>query len=201
MSRFLWLIYTDQQGKIKGRGWRLQREKGRGGGNEGREREGSDVFLWMQCVMQLAVCLLVVPQSSRHASPADSALWKQEREGRNFSNLSDIRGMGIAGLSSKISESVFHIRDSSGVPGEVLEKDVHTKTLRGTAYASIKSCLCGGWKIKQHSFIPQTRNVRPFLAKASCSQTSHCLQGDKQNACTWRVSKWERVCGPCRFSI
>lgn len=180
----------------------IAKGKGEGGGWEWRGgREGSDVFLWMRCVMQLADCLLAVPQSSRHASPADSALWKEEREGRNFSNLSDIRGMGIAGLSLKISQPVFHIRDSSGVLGEVLEEDVHTKTLRGTAYASIKSCLCGCWNIQQHSFIPQTRNVRPFLAKASCSQTSHCLQGDEQNACTRRVSKWERVYGPCRFSI
>ena len=70
-----------------------------------------------------------------------------------------------------------------------------------TAYARIKSRLCRCGKIQQHSFITQTRNVRPFLAKASCSQTSHCLQGDKQNACTWRVSKWETVYGPCLFSI
>lgn len=40
MSRFLWLTYTDQQGKIKGRGWRLQREKGRGGWEWGEGKRG-----------------------------------------------------------------------------------------------------------------------------------------------------------------
>lgn len=166
-----------------------------------RTRERSDVFLRMRCVMQLADCLLAVPQSSRHASPADSALWQKEREGRNFTNVFDIWGTGIARLPSRIFKSVCHIRASSGFSKEVLEKDAHAITLYRIAYARIKSCLCGCWKIQQHSLIPQTRNVRPFLAKASCSQTSHCLQGDEQNACTWRVSKWERVYGLCRFSI
>lgn len=155
----------------------------------------------MRCVMQLADCLLAVPQSSRHASPADSALRQKEREGRNFTNVSDMWGTGIARVSSRIFESVFHTGDSSVVPREVLEKDGHRITLYRTAYARIKSCLCGCWRIQQHSFIPQTRNVRPFLAKASCSQTSHCLQGDEQNACIWRVSNWETVYDPCRFSI
>lgn len=156
-------------------------------------RERSDVFLWMRCVMQLADCLLAVPQSSRHASPADSALWKKEREGRNFRSVSDIRRMRITRLSLGIFKHLFHTRDLNGIPREVLVRDAHSITLYRTAYACIKSCPCGCWKIQQHSFIPQTRNVRPFLAKASCSQTSHCLQGDEQNACTWRVSKWESV--------
>lgn len=59
-------------------------------GGKKKKTERSDVFLWMRCVMQLADCLLVVPRSSRHASPADSALRKKEREGRNFMNVSDI---------------------------------------------------------------------------------------------------------------
>lgn len=80
-----------------------------GGGGGGRER--SDVFPWMRCVTQLADCLLAVPQSSRHASPADSALRKKEREERNFTNVSDIWGMGITRLSSRIFEPVFHTRD------------------------------------------------------------------------------------------
>lgn len=100
----------------------------------------------------------------------------------------------------RISEPVFHARDSSGVPREVSERNAHLITLHRAAYARIKSCPCGCWKIQQHSLIPQTRNVRPFLAKASCAQRSHCLQGDEQNAHTWRVSKWKRVYGPCRFS-
>lgn len=187
MSRFLWLTYTDQQGKIIGRGWRLQRV----GKKKKGEREGSDVFLWMQCVMQLADCLLTVPQSSRHASPADSALWK--KEGKNFTNVSDIWRTGIARLSLGIFKHVFHTRDLNSVPREILVRVALSITLYRTAYACIKSYPCGCWKIQQHSFIPQTRNVRPFLAKASCSQTSLCLQGDEQNACTWRVSKWESM--------
>lgn len=122
-----------------------------------------------------------VPQSSRHASPADSALWKKEREGRNFSNISDTRGTGITGLSSRIpalTPGTFQWCPQRGI------RDAHMITLFRTAYVCTKSCLCGCWKIHQHSFIPQTRNVRPFLAKANCSQTRHCLQGNKQNAGT-----------------
>lgn len=70
--------------KNKRERWRLQRKKKK------RKRERSDVFLWMRCVMQLADCLLAMPQSSRHASPADSALRQKEREERNFTNVSDI---------------------------------------------------------------------------------------------------------------
>lgn len=61
-----------------------------------------------------------LPQSSRHASPADSALWKKEKEGRNLSNVSDTWGTGISGLSSRIFEPCFHTRDFSGVPRGVL---------------------------------------------------------------------------------
>lgn len=45
---------------------------------------GSDVFLWMRCVMQLAGRPLAVPPSSRRASPADSALWKKEKGREKF---------------------------------------------------------------------------------------------------------------------
>lgn len=62
----------------KGRGWRLQRKKKR------ERRGGSDVFLWMRCVMQLAGRPLAVPPSSRRASPADSALWKKEKGREQF---------------------------------------------------------------------------------------------------------------------
>lgn len=181
--------------KNKRERWRLQRKK-----KKKKEREEWRVPLDAVCnaagrlpardATEFQTC-----QSSWLSSSAEGK--GREKFHKRFWYLRD----GTARLSSRIFKSVFHTRDSGGVPGEVSEKDAHTITLYRIAYARIKSCLCGCWKIQQHSFIPQTRNVRPFLAKASCSQTSHCLQGDEQNACTRRVSKWERVYGPCRFSI
>lgn len=50
-------------------------------GKKKKKRERSDVFLWMCNAAGRLPAL--VPQSSRHASPADSAFWKKEREGRN----------------------------------------------------------------------------------------------------------------------
>lgn len=51
-------------------------------------KERNDVFFWIQKVMQLASSLTTLPESSKHASPADSAIWKEERIGGSFTNTS-----------------------------------------------------------------------------------------------------------------
>lgn len=74
-----------------------KRERVETGGGRRRGRERSDVFPWMRCVTQLADCLLAVPQSSRHASPADSALRKKEREERISQMFLIFEGRGSLG--------------------------------------------------------------------------------------------------------
>lgn len=86
---------------------------------KGKKKEREEWRVHLDAVCNAAGRLPApVPQSSRHASPADSALWKKEREGRNFSNVSDTWGTG---LSSRTFEPCCHTRDFSGVPREVLE--------------------------------------------------------------------------------
>lgn len=165
-----------------------------------KTRERSDVFLWMMCVMQLADCLLTVPQSSRHASPADSAIRKKEREGRNFTNVTDIQDTGITRLSSRIFEPVFHTRDLSGVLREVLEKDAHRITLYRTAYAvsNHASVVVGKFSSTASSHKPEMSGLSwPRLA--ALRQATVSKETNKMHAHEGYPS--ERVYGPCRFSI
>lgn len=76
-------------------------------GRKKRAWGGSDVFLWMRCVMQLAACLLVVPLSSRHANPADSALRKKERGGRISQTFLIAKGQRLPDSPRRFSELSF----------------------------------------------------------------------------------------------
>lgn len=140
--------------------------------------------------------------------PARSATEFQTCQSSWLSSLEEGKGKGEISQTFLVAEGPrlldsprgFHTRDSRRVPREVLGTDAHSITSHRTAYTVTKWCLHSLWRAQQHSFTPQTWDARPLLAKASCSQTSHCLQGDEQSACRWRVSKWETACGPCRFS-
>lgn len=76
-------------------------------GRKNRAWGGSDVFLWMRCVMQLAACLLKVPLSSRHASPADSALRKKERGGRISQTFLIAKGWRLLDSPRRFSKLSF----------------------------------------------------------------------------------------------
>lgn len=103
----------------------------------------------------------LVPQSSRHASPADSALWKKEREGRNFSNVSDTRGTEIAGLSPRIFEPCSHTRDFSGAPQRGI-RDAHMITLFRTAYVCTKILPLRLSENSSAQLYPTNQKCQPF---------------------------------------
>lgn len=104
---------------------------------------GSDVFLWMRCVMQLAACRLAVPLSSRHASPADSALRKKERGGRISQTFLIAKGWRLLDSPPRFSKLSFASGDLIGVRRERQGKDTHSITSYRTVV--IETCLYGCW--------------------------------------------------------
>lgn len=146
------------------------------------------MFLWMRCVMLLAACLLRCHRVPDMPVQLTQLFGRRKGKGEISQTFLIPEGQGSLGsprgsLNPALTPGTFQWCPQRGIR-EAHMITIHYSPLFRTAYVCTKSCLCGCWKIHQHSFIPQTRNVRPFLAKANCSQTRHCLQGNKQNAGT-----------------